>query len=269
VPRRHRIARLASQTALALIVALIAPSFARTARADQKELLVFEAASLKDAFAKLARRFEKEHPGVKVVANAAGTQELRAQVEHGATADVFASADRKHMDALAVEGLVVPAGVFTCNEPVVVVRRGLDLVIQSLADLPRAERIVIGTPEVPIGAYTLQILEKATKSLGADFPGRVQAKVASRELNVRQILAKVVLGEADAGIVYRSDAVSAAGKVPVVAIPSEANVTAEYPIAVLKKAVSPALARQWVELVSSRAGAQILGESGFVPCRKR
>ena len=252
-------------SALALIVAL---AVAPVARANEKQLLVFEAASLKDAFAKLAQRFENEHPGVKVVANAAGTQELRAQVEHGATADVFASADHKHMDALVAEGLVAAPSVFTCNEPVVVVRKGMAPLIRSWAHLPRAERIVVGTPEVPIGAYTLQILQKATKSQGADFPARVQAKVASRELNVRQILAKVALGEADAGIVYRSDAVSAAGKVQVVSIPPESNVTAEYPIAVVKKAPSPALARQWVDLVKSPAGAQILGESGFIPCPK-
>jgi len=255
--------------ALALIVVVATPSLAGTARADEKQLLVFEASSLKDAFAKLAQRFEKEHAGVKVVANAAGTQELRAQVEHGAAADVFASADRKHMDALVAQGLVASPRVFTCNEPVVVVRKGMSPAIQSLADLPRAERIVVGTPEVPIGAYTLQILQKAAKSQGASFPERVQAKIASRELNVRQILAKVVLGEADAGIVYRSDAVAAAGKVQVVAIPPESNVTAEYPIAVVKKAPSPALARQWVDLVTSPAGAAILAESGFIPCPKR
>jgi molybdate transport system substrate-binding protein len=251
---------------LALVAALGVVGGARRARAAETQLLVFEAASLKDAFAKVAQRFEKEHPGVKVVANAAGTQELRAQVEDGAAPDVFASADHKHMDALAAEGLVVTPSVFACNEPVVVVRKGMSPPIQSWADLPRAERIVVGTPEVPIGAYTLQILQKATKSQGADFPRRVQAKVASRELNVRQILAKVALGEADAGIVYRSDAVGAAGKVQVVAIPPESNVTAEYPIAVVKKAPSPALARQWVDLVKSLAGAQILRESGFVPC---
>ncbi|HEY8926415.1 MAG TPA: molybdate ABC transporter substrate-binding protein [Polyangia bacterium] len=265
---RGRRAR-AGLSALVLAVVLEMVGVAREARADETQLLVFEAASLKDAFSKLAHRFEKDHPGVRVVPNAAGTQELRAQVEHGAAADVFASADHKHMDALAAEGLVVAPGVFTCNEPVVIVRKGMSPAIRSWADLPRAERIVVGTPEVPIGAYTLQILQKATRTQGADFPRRVQAKVASRELNVRQILAKVALGEADAGIVYRSDAASAAGKVQVVTIPPESNVSAEYPIAVMKKAPSPALARQWVDLVKSPVGAQILGESGFIPCPRR
>ena len=86
---------------------------------------MFEAASLKDVFAKLAPRFEKDNAGVKVIANAAGSQELRTQIEHGAAADVMASADRKHMDALLSQGLVVAPSVFTCNEPVVVVRTAL------------------------------------------------------------------------------------------------------------------------------------------------
>ena len=163
-------------------------------------------------FGRLALGFEAANAGVKVVTNPAGSQELRAQIEHGAAADLFASADRKHMDALAAQGLVVSPSIFACNEPVVIVRAGLAPPLKTLADLPRVERIVVGAPEVPIGSYTLRVLDKAAGKLGADFPKRVQAKIVSRELNVRQVLAKVVLGEADAGIVYRSDALAAKGK---------------------------------------------------------
>jgi molybdate transport system substrate-binding protein len=261
----HRARDLA---AAALVLLLARPGVAAPTPAA-KELVVFEAASLKDVFAKVARRFEVDNAGVKVVTNAAGSQELRAQIEHGAAADVMASADRKHMDALAKQGLVVASSVFTCNEPVVVVRTALASSIKTLADLPRTERIVIGTPEVPIGAYTLQILDKAAAKLGADFPKRVQAKVASRELNVRQVLAKVVLGEADAGVVYRSDAMTAGNKVAVVGIPAELNVIAEYPIAALKAAPQPELARRFIDLVKSPAGAAALREAGFTPCPSR
>ena len=97
----------------------------------------------------------------------------------------------------------------------------------------------------------------------------MQAKVASRELNVRQVLAKVVLGEADAGVVYRSDALAAAGKIAVVGIPPELNVTAEYPIAALAAAPHPDLARRWIELVKSPAGAATLREAGFTACPTR
>jgi len=251
-----------------VLVLLCVPGAVPAAGATPGELVVFEASSLKDAFARLAKRFEAEHPGVKVVTNAAGSQELRAQIEHGASADIFASADRKHMDALATQGLVSPPAIFTCNEPVIVVRPALAASIKGLVDLPRVERIVIGTPEVPIGAYTLQILRKAAGAYGADFPSRFEAKVASRELNVRQVLAKVVLGEADAAVVYRSDAITAQGKVLVIDIPHALNVTAEYPIAILKKAPSSQLAHQWLELVRSAAGVSALHEAGFIPCPK-
>jgi molybdate transport system substrate-binding protein len=204
-----------------------------------------------------------------MVANAAGSQELRAQIEHGAAADVFASADRKHMDALAAAGLVAAPVVFACNDPVIVVRAGLGSVINTLGDLPRAERIVVGAPEVPIGAYTRQILQKAAAKLGPDFPKRVDAKIASHELNVRQVLAKVALGEADAGVVYRSDALSAGPKIQIVEIPPELNVIAEYPIAILKAAPHPELARRWVDLVRSPAGVAALREAGFSSCPKK
>src|SRR5262245_35454765 len=111
------------------------------AEPERREVVVFEAASLKDAFAMLAPRFEQDNAGAKVVANAAGSQELRAQIEHGAAADVFASADRKHMDALVSQGLALAPAIFACNEPVVVVRAGLKPPLKTLADLPRAENI--------------------------------------------------------------------------------------------------------------------------------
>jgi molybdate transport system substrate-binding protein len=260
--------RLRERLAAALLL-LLTTAGAATGAPAPHELVVFEAASLKDAFAKLAQAFEQTNAGVKVVTNAVGSQELRAQIEHGAAADVVASADRKHMDALVKQGLVVSPSVFTCNEPVIVVRTALGGSIKALADLPRAERIVIGTPEVPIGAYTLRILDRAAAKLGADFPQRVEAKVASRELNVRQVLAKVVLGEADAGVVYRSDAIAAAGKVAVVGIPPELNGTAEYPIAALAAAPHPDLARRWIDLVKSPAGAAALREAGFTACPTR
>ena len=253
---------------LVVCVVLLLAGLERASPAEpaRRQLTVFEAASLKDVFARLARRFEADNGGVEVVANAAGSQELRAQLEHGAQADVFASADRKHMDALAAQGLVVAPTLFACNEPVVIVRAGLAHGLAAFADLPRAERLVVGAPEVPIGAYTLRILDKAAAKLGADFRARVEARIVSRELNVRQVLAKVALGEADAGVVYRSDALTARDKVQIVEIPPDLNVTAEYPIAALKAAPHAALARRFIDLVRSPVGVGALREAGFVPC---
>lgn len=268
--RRPTVENGLRSSALVAVLAVAVTAFSgRSAAPAEREVVVFHAASLKDVFARLARAFESDFVGAKVVANAAGSQELRAQIEHGAAADVFASADRKHMDALLAEGLVSSPVVFACNEPVMVVRAGLAAALETFADLPRAERVVVGAPEVPIGAYTAQILQKAAGKLGSDFPARVRARIVSHELNVRQVLAKVTLGEADAGIVYRSDALTAGDKVHVVAIPAELNVAAEYPIAVLTAAPHPDLARRWIDVVRSPAGRGALQEAGFAPCPKR
>lgn len=235
---------------------------ARPAPGEQ-ELVVFAAASLRNAFEALAEDFRRTHEGVELSFNFAGSQELRAQIEHGAPADVFASADTQHMDDLAGQGLVKPAVRFARNRLVVIVPEGATEV-KRLQDLPAARRLVIGSPDVPIGRYTRQVLAKAS----ATWPGfeeQVMAHVASQELNVRQILAKVTLGEADAAIVYRTDATTAPDKVDVIPIPAELDVVAEYPIAVLARAKHPALAQAWVEHVQSPAGQAVLMRAGFEP----
>lgn len=195
--------------------------------------------------------------------NFAGSHELRTQIEHGAAVDVIASADHVQMEPLIRQELVGPTHVFARNEPVVVVPRGAARV-KAFQDLARAERIVLGAPDVPIGRYTRQILDKAA----ARWPGfddEVRDAVVSEELSVRQVLAKIALGEADAGIVYRTDAAVAPRKVDVIAIPADLNVVAEYPMAVVAAAPHPELARAFVEYVRSAPGQDIMARFGFVP----
>lgn len=233
--------------------------------AGDDTLVVFAASSLRDVFTALGADFERAHPGVRVTFNFAGTQELRTQIEHGAPADVLASADLHHMDALARAGRVVDPRLFAKNRLVLVVARERAGALRSLADLPNAERVVIGAPEVPVGRYTLQALDRAGASLGVDFRARVEAKVVSRELNVRQVLAKVRLGEADAGFVYRTDAWPARAELGVVELPPEVEVLAEYPIAVSAGAPHASLARAWVTLVLGDVGQRALSDAGFLP----
>jgi len=142
--------------------------------------MVFAASSLREAFNDLARLFERQNAGVTVELNLAGSQELRTQIENGAPADVFASADWKQMQALVSARVAGPARVFARNEPVIAVPEGNPAGIHTLADLPRARRIVVGAPEVPIGAYTLRILGAADRHYGAGFRSRVEARVVSR-----------------------------------------------------------------------------------------
>jgi molybdate transport system substrate-binding protein len=247
-----------------------APVAAQKPALDERaetQLTVFAASSLRDAFTALSSTFKAAHPRAEVTFNFAGSQELRAQLEQGAAADVFASADTRHMEALVKASRVLAPVLFAHNEPVVIVARESASTVHALADLPGLERIVLGSPEVPIGRYAQQILDRASTSaaLGADFRARVEAKVVSRELNVRQVLAKVSLGEAQAGIVYRSDAQSAKDAVATLTIPPELNVIADYPIAVVADAGHPALARAWLALVTSTDGQRALTEAGFRP----
>jgi molybdate transport system substrate-binding protein len=261
--------RRAAWRAVAL-VALVAAGLLGCKRTEpspaaaERTLVVFAAASLREAFGSIGRDFERSHPGDVVAFNFAGTQELRTQLEHGAAADVFASADQRHMGELVRAERVETPVVFARNEPVIVVSSEAVGLIREFAELPRASRIVIGTPEVPIGGYTLQILARASTLFGVDFAARVEEKVVSRELNVRQVLAKVSMGEAQAGVVYGSDARAAAGKARVVRIPSTINVIAEYPIAVVSGSRERELAREWIALVLSAEGQRALIAAGFI-----
>jgi molybdate transport system substrate-binding protein len=249
-----------------MAMALAGSSCSRSMREEpsrERTGVVFAAASLRDAFSAISTTFERAHPGLKITFNFAGTQELRAQIEHGAAVDVFASADLRHMDELVRASRVETPVVFARNEPVIVVSSESAATLRSLADLPSATRIVLGTAEVPIGRYSLQILDRARATLGSDFRERVEARVVSRELNARQVLAKVSLGEAQAGIVYRTDVRSARGRVSVVSIPPEINLIAEYPIAVVSGAAQPEVAGAWVSHVLSPEGQGALATAGF------
>lgn len=243
------------------------PSPPPAAPPKEDQLVVFAATSLRDVFTTLSDAFKTAGSTTTVTLNFAGTQELRTQLEQGAQADVFASADHMHMTELLRAGRVIAPVLLARNEPVIVVARESAKKVQGLADLPKLEKLVIGVPEVPIGRYTLQIFERASAKLGKQFAQQALAKVVSRELNVRQVLAKVSLGEADAGIVYRTDALSlkdGKDRLTVVDIPPDINVIAEYPIAVVAGAPHPNLASAWVKLVQSELGRRTLQGAGFI-----
>jgi molybdate transport system substrate-binding protein len=226
---------------------------------------VYAAASLRDAFTRLSEEFRKANPGVELTFNFAGSQELRTQIQHGATADVFASADERNMALLVKSGRVQGPVVFARNDLVIVIAKEKVAAVQTVADLARVERLVLGAHEVPVGSYTEQMLERAARRFGNDFRTRIAARVVSRELNVRQVLAKVMLGEADAGIVYRTDATAQHDAINVVTIDPDLNVIAEYPIGVVSGTAQPHLSAKWVSLVRSPIGRRVLESLGFKP----
>ena len=252
-----RSTHLAPWIALALTFCLAVP-----ARADT--LHVFAAASLTDAFSEMGHAFESSHPGITIEFNFAGSQVLRTQIEQGAQADVFASADRVHADVLRAKELLEPSHVFTRNRLVVVTPLKASR-IQTLVDLARPGRkIVVAGPTVPAGRYTVLVLRNMTGSglYGDDYQARVQANVVSQESNVRAVLGKVAMGEADVGFVYRTDVKD--GKVHVLDIPGRLNVIAEYPIGVVAGTQAGELAKQFVAFVDGPEGHAILQKHGFM-----
>ncbi len=223
-------------------------------------LSVFAAASLTDAMQDAAHTFERSHPDVHVRIVTGGSQVLRSQIEAGAPADLFVPASPTHAELIA-ERLETPHPL-ACNAPVIVVPPRSN--VRALADLAHVDRLVVGTPEVPIGAYTERILSRASPEVAAG----VRARIASRELDVRQVLSKVLLGEADAAIVYRTDAIAAGERVRLVPFDPALLVVARYPIAVVRESAHLDLARSFARWLRSDEGLAVLRARGFTRCEE-
>ena len=234
---------------------------------EPRTLTVFAAASLTEAFTEIGVAFEATNPGVTVTFNFAGSQALRTQIEEGAPVDVFASANTKEMDMLVTDSFIAQDApqIFLTNKLVVILPAGNPAAIEKLEDLAAPGiKLVLAAEEVPVGKYARQALDQMNGSFGVDFKDKVLANVVSNEDNVKQVAAKVQLGEADAGIVYTSDAV-AAPELKAIEVPVDLNVVAKYPIAPLVKSANANLARQFVEFVLSTEAQGILQKWGFSP----
>lgn len=218
-------------------------------------VIVFAASSLTDAFAKLADGVKKTSPDAQFTFNFGSSSTLATQIVNGAPADVFASADdanmQKVVDAELTEGDPKP---FAGNRLEIAVAAGNPKKIADLADLSRSDVVlVLAAPTVPAGRYALEALAKAG----------VTAKPVSQEVDVRAVLNKVSLGEADAGIVYVTDVRSATGRVTGVEIPAADQVVASYPVAVVRSSKNAPLANRFIDYLVSPDGQAILAEFGF------
>jgi molybdate transport system substrate-binding protein len=231
-------------------------------------LTVFAASSLTDAFGELARAFEERNPGVEVRQSFESSSTLLTQIQQGAPADVFASAAEEEMDA-AVEGDLVAGEpeVFVRNREVVMVPEDNPADIRSVRDLAQPGiKLVLAEEGVPAADYAVEILGKANAEYGGTYKQDVLSNVVSREADVRASVGRVALGDADATFGYASDYTpDIRDKVRVIRIPENLNIIATYPIAALKDAESPGLAREWVDLVTSEEGQRVLEKWGFEP----
>jgi molybdate transport system substrate-binding protein len=232
------------------------------------EIVVFAASSLTDAFQELAQAFSAANPGTRVTFNFGSSSQLANQLAHGVAADVFASADQAQMDsARKADALVGHEQVFARNRLVLIVPKDNPRQVSRLEDLAREGlKFVTAQPSVPIGQYTAQLLDKAAAdpAYGADFKDRVEHTTVSREDNVRQVVAKVQLGEADAAVVYATDVTpQVRDQLQLVQIPDALQPIAAYPIAVAKGS-NPAGGEAFRSFVLSPSGQAILARWGFL-----
>jgi molybdate transport system substrate-binding protein len=218
-------------------------------------LTVFAAASLKGVFEELGTQFEDDHPGVSVEFSFAGSSDLVSQIQQGAPADVFASADTKNMDKLVADDLLDGDPVdFATNTLTIAVPPGNPAGIASLADLTRdGLNVVVCAPQVPCGSATTKVEESSGITLTP----------VSEEQSVTDVLNKVIAGEADAGLVYVTDVKGAGDKVEGVPFDESSSAVNTYPIATVAGAAQPDLAQQFIALVTDTAGQDVLAAAGF------
>ena len=276
----------ASPTAsmVATSIASSAPTVAATATATEMasptaaaateptitgNLTIFAAASLTEAFNEMKTEIEAANPGTKITLNFAGSSALRTQITQGAPADVFASADQANMDPVVQAGdMSGNTSIFVQNRLVLIIPKDNPGKISTLKDLANSGvKLVLAQEQVPVGNYARQSLDKmnADPAFGSGFKDKVLANVASNELNVKDVVAKVQLGEADAGIVYKTDASSAdPTKVTMIDIPDQYNIVAQYPIGVVKGGSNPTGAAAFITYLLSPAGQAVMAKYGFI-----
>jgi len=239
----------------------------------QATLVVLAAASLSEVFAEIGQRFEAEHPGVAVLLNLAGSQQLAQQLAQGAPADVFASADEKQMGIAAQAGRIAAGSSqpFAHNRLVVIYPQDNPAGLEKLQDLAKPGlRLVLAASEAPVGRYSLVFLDRTsqTPAFGPDYAAAVLGNVVSYEQTVKAVLAKVQLGEGDAGIVYVSDVNAGnAGLIGILEIPDSLNPAATYLLAPISDSAEHELAQAFIRLVLSPDGQEILARHGFLPIK--
>jgi molybdate transport system substrate-binding protein len=220
-------------------------------------LTVFAAASLVNAFGDLQKTYEQQDPDWKVTLNLAGSDQLAAQIEQKAPADVFAAASPKYPEQLQGKKLLGKTTNFATNTLVLVTPKSNPAHITSPSDLEKGDaKIVVADPAVPLGSYTEDVLG----NLGID---ETKLNIVSKEQDAEAVLAKLTSGEADAGFVYVTDALSQQAKLHEIEFPTSADATATYPIGIVSYTKNTKAAQQWIDLVNGPQGQAVLKQFGF------
>jgi len=228
---------------------------------------IMAAASLTEVFNELKMEFKKRNPALEIEVNYAGSQALAKQIELGAEADIYASANVVYMKRLEEKNLVIKPTVFARNKLIIGIFHGMDR-IQSLADLLQEDvRLVIADQSVPVGRYTIKMLSRLgdSKKLTDNFKEKFLDSVVSKELDVKSVVRKIELGVVDAGVIYQTDVTEQnADKIKTIKIDDQYNVIAMYPIAILKEAEHKKMSRKFLQFLYSQKGGEILEKYGFM-----
>ena len=259
----------------AAVLTVVGAGAGPASAATSPRCTVFAAASLYKAFPAMVRPFKARYPryrNVKFDFSFQGTDSLVAQIELGATPDVFAGASVKYGNQLITDGFAVSQRLFCQNRLCVIVPAANSAGIDDLGDLARTTDpiplIAIGNAAVPIGTYTQTVLANIAKGgvYGSDYADKVMANVAATVANVNMVTALVSLDEADAGFVYKSDRMAAGARVKMIKIDDayQSNPLPTYPIATIKGASHPTMAARFITFVMSRKGQAILATKGFL-----
>ncbi len=231
---------------------------------SESSIMIFAAASMTDAVSEIVEAYHVIYPDVEILTNYAGSKTLRSQIENGADADIFISANEKHYQALLEQNLVEPGEKILENAMVIAVSNDSDAVIDDLGDLSGSCQLVLAESGVPAGDYARRILQKYSEANADTYFESAMSNVVSEESNVRQVLMKVALGEADAALVYRTDITDAVrDKVRVIEISDAYNVIGSYYMAVLPEAKEGTSALY--DFIKGEAGDAVLEKYGFKP----
>lgn len=240
---------------IAVVVLLAAVGCASPGAADRATVIVAAASSLTSVFGELEERFERQNPGVDVVVDAGGSAALAQRIVLGGGADVFAAASDETMATVVDAGLARDPRLFARNRLALAVPSGNAAGVTGLADLARPElTIALCDPAVPCGSAAADLLAQRSLTPRPD----------TLEQDVKSVLAKLVIGEADAGLVYATDVRTAVDAVEEVPVPGVEAVDIRYPIAALTDARDPGAARAWVRFVRSDEGREVLSDAGFL-----
>lgn len=232
--------------------------------ASKQEIAVFAASSLTESLEEIIKLFEEKNEKVKVKMNLDSTSRLKIQIEQGVEADIFLSANKKHYDDLKAGGYISKGEVLLNNSMVMIVPKDNPAQIEVVQDVQNKCKLVLAQKEVPAGDYARKIIHSMSVKLGIQFEKNVLNNIVSEENNVKQVVNKVVIGEADAAFVYSSDVtLSVKDKVKVINIAPEYNVKAEYWMGQLKKENGNEYAQKFYDFLISGEGQKIFNKYGF------